>query len=108
MSWREDAFFPAFNRAGMLKSADVLYHDTDVVLEDVHVAFSRPDIDPMTGVQSSDYLIEYEFAVLPDLDEGDHVVIDDVLYQVREVPFADGAGATGFFRKAKLTKASQP
>lgn len=103
MTWREDVFYPAFAAAGMLVTARVLYAGESVPIV-AYVDFSKPDVNPFAGVQSSDYEMEYQRADLPDLAEGDQVEIDGAAYRVRQASRVDGIEATGFFRKATLTK----
>lgn len=104
MAWREDVFFPAFERAGMMKQASVIYKDTADAVGPYAVAFARPDIDAQTGVKTSDFPMEYQHRDFPLLGEGDQVEIDRRLYLVREPPIVNGASGTGFFRVAKLTE----
>jgi hypothetical protein len=101
--WNEAVFWPAFKAAGMLDVAQVLLAGSDVPLS-VDVDFSKVDVNPMTGVQSTDYEIEYQFDDLPTLAEDDQVIIRATLYRVRQVPRIEGIGATGYFRKATLTE----
>lgn len=103
MIWNEYVFWPEFKKAGMLDSASVLYAGQNVA-KDVDVAFSKVDVNPFTGVQSTDYEMEYQYADLPELAEDDQVIIKGTLYRVRQVPRIEGIGATGFFRKATLTE----
>lgn len=99
----ESLFAPAFIAAGMWVLASVLLAGTDVPV-DVYVDFARQDVNPFTGVVSTDYEMEYERASLPTLAEGDQVSIAGELYRVRRSPLVWGAQASGHFRKALLTK----
>jgi hypothetical protein len=105
VTWSEDVFYPAFKRAGMLKLATVL-HAGDSETAEAWVDFCKPDSLAITGVQSSDYEMEFEVADFPNLDEGDQVVIDSEKYLVRQVPRVEGEQATGRWKKALLTKAA--
>lgn len=87
----------------MLLTVQVLYANRGVPFE-LDVDWCQPDVNPMTGVQSSDYEIEYEYADAPDLTEGDQLLKDGQLYLVRQPPRVEGIDATGYFRKALLTK----
>jgi hypothetical protein len=103
VTWDETRFFPAFKRAGMLMVAHVLYAGESVAV-DADVDFSKPDSFAIPGVQSTDYMMEYQRADLPRLTEGDQVEIGSALYRVRQAVWTDGEQATGFFHKALLTK----
>lgn len=107
MSWNEAVFWPAFEAAGMLVDAQVLFAGTDVPIA-AKVSFCAPTVNPMTGVQSYDYEVEYQHADWPELDEADQVIVEGGVYQglyrVRQAPRTEGLEATGFFRKALLTK----
>lgn len=104
MAWGEDRFFAAFKRAGMLLRAHAVMPGTNEAI-DFDVDYCEPSTDPMTGVQSTDYEIEYQHADVPDLDEGAQVIIDGKgLFLVRQAPRTPGPEGTGFFRKALLTK----
>jgi hypothetical protein len=103
MAWREEVFYPAFQRAGMLKLATVVLAGESVTRE-AYVDFCKPDVNPMTGVQSSDYEIEFQAADFPGLSEDDQVIIDGEKYIVRDDSRVAGLEATGFYRKALLTK----
>lgn len=102
-AWDESVFWPAFEAAGMLKVARVIYSGSDRVLE-AEVAFSKTEIDPVTMARTSDFPMEFQHCDLPELAEGDQVEIDSTLYRVRELPRIEGATATGYFRTAKLTQ----
>lgn len=100
----ESVFWPEYKAAGMLREATTVL-DGCVTVKRFDVRYQRPDVDPFTGARSSDHLIEYQHCDAPTLREGNEVIIGDVLYRVRENPYVDEAsGATGFFRKAKLTR----
>lgn len=74
---------------------------------DFDVRFGRPDANPMTGVQSSEYEIEYQHSDAPTLVEGAQVLIDETLYRVRQSPYVEPArGDDGYFRTARLTRES--
>lgn len=106
MTWNEAVFKDAFARAGMWTTIQVLYAGTDQPFE-MLAGFCKPDVNPMTGVQSSDYEIEYEYRDAPELAEGDQIMRDGELYRLRQDPRTEGLEATGFFRKATLTKVGQ-
>ena len=101
--WNEEVFKPAFARAGMWIPVQALLAGTDVPISFL-ADFCKPDVNPMTGVQSSDYEIEYEYRDAPGLAEGDQVIVAGELYRLRQAPRIEGLEATGFFRKALLTK----
>jgi hypothetical protein len=103
VNWNEDIFKAAFVGAGMWTPIQVLYAGTDVPFQ-IDADWYAPSVNPMTGVQSTDYEIEYEYADAPELDEGDQVIKDGALYRVRQEPRVDGIDPTGFFRRTLLTK----
>lgn len=103
MTWTEDVFKDEFVRVGMWNPILVLYAGTSVPFE-LLADWFEPSVNPMTGVQSTDYEIEYEYADAYALDEGDQVMRLGALYRVREAARTDGINPTGRFRKALLTK----
>lgn len=69
------------------------------------VGFRRPDVEPFDRARSTDYEIEYQHHDAPTLAEGAEVIVDQVLYRVRETPTVqEGRGDDGFWRVALLTK----
>jgi hypothetical protein len=101
-------FWPEFKAAGFLDAATVTSGGVTV---DVDVAYERPDtlrFDNQT--RSTEHLIEYQHHDLPDLAEGDELVIENIgSFKVRSVPFVSDNpehGIDGFFRRAILTKLS--
>lgn len=81
------------------------------------VGWRRPDVNPITGVQSADFEMEYQRDDCPTLEEGAQVIInhtrtvlgetvtEPVLYVVRAPTQVDVAkGDDGFFRCAYLTR----
>lgn len=97
----EALFKPAFASVGMWETVQVLYAGTDVPF-DLTAGYTAPDINPMTGVVSTDHEIEYEYRDATDLAEGDQVMVRGELYRLRESPRR--SGTSGFFRKVLLTK----
>lgn len=73
---------------------------------DFDVGFIRPGMLMLNGqTRSTEYRIELlDPADVPDLDEGDTVVIGSETFRVREAPYCDDPGADGSFRYALLTK----
>lgn len=97
-------FWPAFSAAGMLREASTMLPG-DVRATTFRVGFRRPDVNPITGMQSADFEIEYQYADAPTLAEGAEVLIDGVLYRVRQAPEVRiNGGADGYFRCAYLTR----
>lgn len=105
-------FWPAFEAAGMLHAAStVLPGQTSPT--SFKVGYRRPDVNPITGAQSADYEIEYQYADAPTLAEGAEVIVDvstdgtprNVLFRVRSEPEVDTSrGADGHWRCAYLTR----
>lgn len=97
-------FWPEFKRAGMLDEArTILPGCTSETVFDVR--FGRPDVNQITGMQSSDYEIEFQYDDAPTLREGAQVIIGGAMFKVRAAPFVDPQrGDTGHFRTAYLTK----
>jgi hypothetical protein len=97
-------FFPAFAAAGMLFDASTVLPGHTKATE-FKVGFRKPDVNPITGMQSADYEIEYQYWDAPTLAEGHAVIVDGVLYRVRSAPQVTvDAGSDGFFRCAYLTR----
>lgn len=103
MSWDESIFWPAFERAGMLVDATVAMTGCAQELA-VKVSLSRPDVQLIDGALSTDWMVEYQQHELPTLAEGDELVIGEVLYRVRQDPIVADPAASGFFRRALLTR----
>jgi len=103
MTFNESVFWPAFAAAGFLVEAVVWRVGQDAALPAVNVELAMPDEKLVTGTQSTQYVMQYQAADLPDLAEGDAVTIGAQAFKVREPPFTDGADPTGYFRKAMLT-----
>lgn len=103
MSWDERIFWPAFERAGMLAVAAVAMSGCPRELS-VKLLLERPDVQLVDGAQSTDWMIEYQAHELPNLSEGDELVINDVLYRVRQAPAVQDGAASGYFRRALLTR----
>lgn len=99
----------ALKMQGMLDCARVVYAG-DATERTAWVAYRRPDVDRGNGAQSTDFQIEYQVADLPELAQGDQVVIKDpifgeTLFRVRSAPYVDEMGVgDGHFRKAPLTR----
>ncbi len=88
----------------MLATASVLYQGEAEPIEPVYVGFSQPDMQDFAGQQSKQYVMEYLHSDLPDLAEGDQVIIDNSAYIVRQPPTVnEEGGANGTFRKVLLT-----
>lgn len=102
-AFNEAVFFPAAKAAGMLVRAKALLAGENEPVE-FDVDYCEPSVDAMTGVQSTDYEIEYQYADMPDLEEGTQVIIKGALFLVRQDPRTPGPEGSGFFRKALLTK----
>lgn len=97
-------FFPAFAAAGMLVEASTILPGC-IEPTTFMVGFRKPDVNPITGMQSSDYEIDYQYADAPTLAERAEVIVDGVLYRVRQAPEVTvEKGADGFFRCAYLTR----
>ena len=100
----ESLFWPEFKAAGFLDIATVT---SGGVTKDVDVDFAMPDRERFgSSARSRDYEIEYQFSDLPDLAEGDPVVIKGISYYVRQSPYVpdQGNAASGYFRRALLSK----
>jgi hypothetical protein len=107
-AWDESVFWPAFKDAGLLVPA-VINGGSPVV----YVGYEEPDVLLLDGSQSKQYMIEYQLDDVPDLAEGDAVVLtlrgQDVAFVVREparVPDNPAQGSDGFWRRALLTRES--
>lgn len=97
-------FWPAFAAAGMLVEASTVLPG-EIRPTTFMVDFRRPDVNPITGAQSADYEIEYQFTDAPTLEEGAEVIVAGALYRVRQAPAVRAErGADGFFRCAYLTR----
>lgn len=80
------AFFAAFDRAGMLKTAVWAPPDGSEV-QSPRVRYKAPAADTLSGeVKSVEYSISYPATVLVGLKRGDAITIDSVRYTVRENP----------------------
>lgn len=101
-------FWPAFKAAGMLRPVKV----KQAV---VWVGYVEPDTLRFDQTRSTDYEIEYQTADLPNLAQGDPVLLLDAAlvpiakakFRVREAPFVPdipAEGNDGTFRRALLTK----
>lgn len=97
-------FWPAFEGAGLLLAASTILPGCTKATE-FKVGYRRPDVNPITGVQSADYAIEYQHADAPTLAEGAEIIVDGIMYRVRSAPEIDTQrGADGYFRCAYLTR----
>lgn len=112
----DTVFFPALAEANMLLEASTLLTGCTVPTTFM-VGWRRPDVNPITGVQSADFEMEYQRDDCPTLEEGAQVIIkhtrtvlgetvtEPVLYTVQKFPVVDVAkGDDGFFRCAYLTR----
>ena len=103
-----DAMDAAFVDVGLwIPASTVLPGCTEP--KEFYVDFRRPDVNPLTGVQSADYEIHYRYADAPTLAENAEVIVahpeGDALYRVRKQPFIDpGRGSDGHYRSAFLTR----
>jgi len=99
-----DAMWPAFAAAGvLLEASTVLPGRTSATT--FQVAYRRPDFDPISGMQSADYAIQYQQKDAPTLVEGAEVLVGGCLYVVREPPRVDSEhGGDGFWKVAQLTR----
>ena len=99
----------------MLTEAVALYGGSPAPTPPVWVNFVQPNFDPLSGMQSAGYTVEYQHHDLPHLRQDDEMMIGNarpgsssgeraMLYKVREEPFITGESATGYFRKATLTR----
>jgi hypothetical protein len=96
-----DQFFAAFDKAGFLKIA-FWSPSTGGAVQTPKVRFKAPTQDALSGeVKSIDYSIEYPASVLVGLKRGEPIVIDGVLYTVREDPESQLDGTR---REAKLRR----
>lgn len=101
-------FWPELAAAGMLCEASTILPGA-VSATAFMVDFRRPDVNPITGMQSADYEIEFQYDDVPTLAEDAEVIVKhptgDVLYRVRKAPEVRiDRGADGFFRCAYLTR----
>ncbi len=103
MTWDERIFWPAFAQAGMLVDAVAAMTGCPQELP-VKVLLTRPDVQLIDGALSTDWMIEYQTHELPNLAESDELVINDVLYRVRQAPAVQDGAASGYFRRALLTR----
>lgn len=103
MTWDERNFWPAFEQAEMLVDAVVAMTGCPRELP-VKVLLQRPDVQLVAGALSTDWMIEYQVADLPNLSESDELVINDTLYRVRQAPVVDDGANSGYFRRALLTQ----
>jgi len=98
--WSEEDFFAAFEEAGML--TDALYTPSLGDARTVKVGFAQPDTLLLNEmVQVAQYQIEYETAVMPDLADGESIVIGGETYLVRGEPQKKG---DGYYSTAELIK----
>lgn len=98
------AMWPAFKDAGFLVAASTQLPGCTEPTE-FDVALRKPDVNPITGVQSRDYEMEYQHADAPTLAEGAEVIVDGVMYRVRSEPTIETErGDDGYFRCAYLTR----
>lgn len=72
--------------------------------DDYQVGFARPGELILDGtVRATDFMMELlDPADVPDLAEGDTVVINGTTYKVREKPYTP-EGGDGYYRVAKLS-----
>lgn len=100
-------FWPVLSAAGMLLEASTVLPG-EVRPKAFMVGFARPDVNPVTGAQSADYEIDYQYHDAPTLAEGAEVIVAGVLYRVREPPRVDiERGADGYWRCAYLTRVDE-
>ncbi len=100
MSWSEEDFFEAFSDAGMLVEA--LYQPSIGDAVTVKVGFVQPDALLMSEmVQATQYHIEFETSVMPNLRSGEWLTISGNQYKVRGAPEKK---ADGFFSTVELAR----
>lgn len=105
--WDEAAFWPALKDAGMLIEARVVLPGCNYVTA-AFVSYEEPDIEVLDGTLSKQYQIEYQVADLPTLCEGVELILDlptgCAKFVVRDAERVAEGQASGFFRRALLTK----
>lgn len=102
--WTTAHFWAEFEDAGMLVDCTFLLPGGRVT-RTVKVGYTQPDDMPFAGTRSTQHMIEYQTADMPDLKEGDELLVNGVTFKVREASFVDPeGGSNGFFRKALLTR----
>jgi hypothetical protein len=70
-----------------------------------HGKFDLPDVDPLTGMRSKDYRLDYRHTDAPTLREGAEIIVDGRMFRVRQDPEIDSdGGADGYFRCVYLTR----
>ena len=99
-----DVFWTAAEAVGMLKEASTILPGCTEP-KGFLVRFRQPDFNPLAGVRSRDFEIEFQYHDVPTLKEAAEVIVDGVLYRVREDPFIDAErDSSGYFRTALLTR----
>jgi hypothetical protein len=99
-----DAMWDALSGSGMhVECSTVLPGSTEAT--EFHGKFDMPDVNPLTGMRSADFRIDYRYSDAPTLLEGAEIIVDGVMYRVRQDPEIDAErGADGYFRCAYLTR----
>lgn len=99
-----DAMWDALESAGIhVACSTILPGCTEA--KEFHGKFDAPDVNPITGMRSHDYRLDYRHGDAPTLREGAEIVVDGKMYRVREEPEIDAErGADGRYRCAYLTR----
>lgn len=105
-----DDMWQAFVDAGFMKLARVGMTGCPTP-RDVYVRWYQPDIEKLPGqgggALSTEYEVQYRVCDLPTLAANDQMVIDGVLYAVREnprFPESDIEGNDGTYKNARLKR----
>lgn len=108
-SFHSDAFWKAFEKAGMLATCYFIAPGGSV-RKSCKVRWTEADVETLGGQQTKDFEIEYRHADMPNLAEGDVLSIDEPIgcnsdYHVREAPYVHAQdGDDGIYKRAKLTR----